>query len=101
MAALHLISIILFDGGHSGKWQHNLRSAANDVREKMREKKNSNGVRELKRLGDKEAFIVKTTIWFDILVSVTTNESPLLLDVIRSLFKPSQSGLAEFSNGID
>jgi len=61
MAALHLISIILFDGGHSGKWQHNLRSAANDVREKMREKKNSNRVRELKRLGDKEAFIVKSS----------------------------------------
>jgi len=101
MAALHLISIILFDGGHSGKWRHNLRSAANDAREKMREKKNSNGVKELKRLGDKEVFIVKTTIRFDILVSVTTNESPLLLDVIRSLFKPSRSGLAELSNGID
>jgi len=99
MAALHLISVILFDGGNSDKWRQYLDFAARYVKERMRGTRDINGgLERLRELGDKEAFIVKTAIWFDVLASVTTNESPLLLDVVRSLFKPSRSGLAELSD---
>ncbi|KAJ3565172.1 hypothetical protein NP233_g7807 [Leucocoprinus birnbaumii] len=99
MAALHLISVILFDGGHSGKWREYLAFAANYVQAKMRGTiKYNNGIEELRRLDDKEAFIVKTAMWFDVLASVTTNESPLLLNIVRSLFKPDQSGLSELAS---
>lgn len=99
MAALHLISMVLCDGGHSDKWRQYLYFAANYVKERMSETREKNGgLEKLGKSGDKEAFIVKTAIWFDVLASVTTNESPLLLDVVRSLFKPSRSGLAELSN---
>ncbi|KXN88625.1 Transcriptional regulatory protein pro-1 [Leucoagaricus sp. SymC.cos] len=99
MAALHLISVILFDGGHSGSWFKYLNIAALYVKEKMRGlTRINNGIEELRKLGEKEAFIVKTSIWFDVLASVTTGDYPLLLDVVRSLFKPGQSGLMELSN---
>ncbi|KAF5359684.1 hypothetical protein D9756_003089 [Leucocoprinus leucothites] len=99
MAALHLISVILFDGGYSGKWREYLTFAANYVKGKMRGMtKFNNGIEELRKLDDKDAFIVKTAIWFDVLASVTTNEPPFLMDIVRSLFKPNQSGLTELSN---
>jgi hypothetical protein len=99
MAALHLISVILFDGGHSGKWLQYLQIAATYVKNKMHGlSRFKNAIEELRRLNDKEAFIVKTAIWFDVLASVTTQEMPLLLDIIRLLFKPNQSGLAELSS---
>ena len=99
MAALHLISMILFDGGHGDKWRQYLLFAAKYVKERMRETRDKNGGLEKSReLGGKEALIVKTAIWFDVLASVTTIQSPLLLDVVRSLFEPRRSGPAELSN---
>ena len=99
MAALHLISMILFDGGHGDKWRQYLLFAANYVKERMRETRDKNGgLEKLRELSGKEALIVKTAIWFDVLASVTTIQSPLLLDVVRSLFEPRRSCPAELSN---
>lgn len=98
MAALHLVSVILFDGGH-GKWKLYLDTAAAYVKGKMLEAMwNVTGLEKLRKLSEKDAFIVKTAIWFDVLASVTTQERPLLLDVVRMLFKPGQSGLQELSS---
>ncbi|KAF9451915.1 hypothetical protein P691DRAFT_756906 [Macrolepiota fuliginosa MF-IS2] len=95
MAALHLVSVILFDGGH-GKWRMYLETAAAYVRSKMTGlARNMNGMEELRRLSEKDAFIVKTAIWFDVLASVTTGERPLLLEVVRMLFGPGRSSLRE------
>lgn len=98
MAALHLVSVILFDGGH-GRWQQYLEIAAVYVRSKMRGlHQNMNALEELRKLSEKEAFIVKTAIWFDVLASVTTRKAPLLLNIVKLLFKPGQSRLEELSS---
>ncbi|EKM78083.1 hypothetical protein AGABI1DRAFT_101348 [Agaricus bisporus var. burnettii JB137-S8] len=95
MAALHLVSVVLFDGG-CGAWRHYLDIAARYVRGKMRGRRgNMGGLEALRKLSEKEAFIVKTAIWFDVLASVTTGEEPKLMTIVRSLFEPGQSGIEE------
>lgn len=97
MAALNLISVVLFDGG-SGQWPHYLAIASGYARARMRGLyRNADGLEELRKLSEKEAFIVKTAIWFEVLASVTIKRKPLLMDIIKRLFKPRQSGIEELS----
>ncbi|XP_006459068.1 hypothetical protein AGABI2DRAFT_191136 [Agaricus bisporus var. bisporus H97] len=56
MAALHLVSVVLFDGG-CGAWIHYLDIAARYVRGKMRGTTNMGGLAALRKLSEKEAFI--------------------------------------------
>jgi hypothetical protein len=95
MAALHLISVVLFDGG-TGQWRDYLNIASKFVRARMGGlHHNVNGLEELRKLSEKEAFIVKTAIWFEVLATVTTGEKLQLADIIKQLFKPQQSRIEE------
>ncbi|KAF9451908.1 hypothetical protein P691DRAFT_772755 [Macrolepiota fuliginosa MF-IS2] len=92
MAALHLVSTITFDS-RQGNWQEHLETAA--LYAKARMGGNRTGFEELRKLSQKDAFIVKTTIWLDVLASVTTREEPLLLEITKFLFGPGRSGQSE------
>ncbi|KAG5638487.1 hypothetical protein H0H81_012419 [Sphagnurus paluster] len=85
MAALHVVSSYLFDGGN-GAWEQWLQVSCNYVLELVR--KNGGPSRALFVCDAKDAFIIKTSIWFDVLASVTTQKKPLLLHVIEEMFGP-------------
>jgi len=91
MAALHAVSLYLFDGG-SGKWNEFLSVACTYV---MKVLENPIYYRNypdaLDGASPKDEFVVKTTIWFDVLASITTMKPPVLLEYIRALFRPNTS----------
>lgn len=91
MAALHLISLYLFDGG-GGEWHKFLELAVLYVKSILHDTRfHSSYSAALEAANPKDEFVVKTTIWFDVLASITTQEPPLLLEYIRELFKPNLS----------
>lgn len=91
MAALHVVSLYLFDGGY-GKWNEFLSVACTYV---MKVLENPIYYRNypdaLDGASPKDQFVVKTTIWFDVLASITTMKPPVLLEYIRALFRPNTS----------
>ncbi|KAF9451906.1 hypothetical protein P691DRAFT_756900 [Macrolepiota fuliginosa MF-IS2] len=92
MAALHLVSTILFDGGR-GNWQGPLKIAVLYVKSRMTGLGgNTVGIQALQKLSQEDAFVVRITIWFDVIASVTTREESLLLEMIRALFGPEVQG---------
>jgi hypothetical protein len=88
MAALHVVSSILFDGGKGG-WQQWLRVACTFVASVFSQYHDATDA--LLRSPPKQAFIIKTAIWFDVLASVTTQADPFFLQEIRAMFDPSRS----------
>lgn len=91
MAALHVVSLYLFDGGR-GKWSQFLYFATQYVRDVLEAPLyRRNYPQALEYATPKDQFVVKTTIWFDVLASITTQEPPQLIDYIRELFKPNPS----------
>jgi len=91
MAALHLVSVFLFDGGQ-GSWNVFLSVASAYVLALLENPRyHRNYAAALQACGPKDEFIVKTTIWFDVLGSITTQEQPRLLSAIRELFDPNRS----------
>ena len=97
MAALHIVSLFLFDGGQ-GAWSVFLSIASayvRDILENPRYHRNYSAA--LQACAPKDEFIVKTTIWFDVLGSITTQEQPRLLSAIRELFDPSRSNIGGIS----
>ncbi|KAF5327516.1 hypothetical protein D9619_004407 [Psilocybe cf. subviscida] len=95
MAALHIVSLYLFDGGR-GKWNQFLSFAAQYVRDVLEAPRHrGNYPQALEHATPKDQFVVKTTIWFDVLASITTQEPPKLIEYIRELFKPNLSYVGE------
>ncbi|KAG5726235.1 Transcriptional regulatory protein pro-1 [Termitomyces sp. T112] len=92
MAALHVISSYLFDGG-GGNWEWWLETSCRYVDHLF--SRYHNPAEALMRCTPKDVFIIKTSIWFDVLASVTTQRSPHFLQAIRSLFSPIQSKIEE------
>jgi len=90
MAALHVVSSILFDGGR-GSWKQWLQIANNYVDNLFA--RYHGPAEALLRCSAKDAFVVKTAIWFDVLASVTTQQSPYFLEAIRAMFDPNRSGI--------
>ena len=91
MAALHGVSVFLFDGGQ-GAWNVFLNVASAYVMAVLENPRfYRNYATALQACSPKDEFIVKTTIWFDVLGSITTQEQPRLLGAIRELFDPGQS----------
>ncbi|KAF8813338.1 hypothetical protein BYT27DRAFT_7335008 [Phlegmacium glaucopus] len=91
MAALHVVSLFLFDGGQ-GAWNAFLSVASAYVMALLENPRyHRNYAAALQACSPKEEFIVKTTIWFDVLGSITTQEQPRLLSAIRELFDPNRS----------
>lgn len=91
MAALHVVSLFLFDGGQ-GAWNVFLSVASAYVMALLENPRyHRNYSAALQACDSKDEFIVKTTIWFDVLGSITTQEQPRLLGAIRELFDPNPS----------
>ena len=85
VAALHVVSSILFDGGQ-GSWKKWL-GVANRYVDGLFRWDNS-PAEVLIRSTPRDAFIIKTTIWFDVLASVTTQEVPHFRSAIQGMFGP-------------
>ncbi|KAG6897152.1 hypothetical protein C0992_003739 [Termitomyces sp. T32_za158] len=94
MAALHVVSSYLFDGG-GGDWERWLATSYRYVDHLF--SKYHSPSEALMRCTSKDAFIIKTSIWFDVLASVTTQKVPHFLEPIRSMFDPTQSKIQELS----
>lgn len=93
MTALLIISSVLFDGG-IGHWHMWLPVAYAYVDSVFRQY--SNPANALARVTDeKMSFIIKTTLWFDVIASVTTQEPPHYLTIIDELFSPEQARIDE------
>ncbi|KAK7463445.1 hypothetical protein VKT23_006797 [Stygiomarasmius scandens] len=93
MAALHIISAFLFDGGR-GEWEDWMRVASLYVYSIL-----ENDVRFLSRRDallhchEEQNFIIKTVFWFDVIAAVTTMRPPQFRDVINEIYNPNQSGI--------
>jgi hypothetical protein len=94
MAALHMVSSILFDGGR-GAWKDWLHVANSHVDNLFA--RYHGPADALLNCHEKDAFVVKTAIWFDVLASVTTQKSPHFLEAIRAMFDPNRSGICNAS----
>ena len=98
MAALHAVSVFLFDGGQ-GAWSAFLDIASAYVMAVLENPRyHRNYAMALQSCNPKDEFIVKTTIWFDVIGSITTQEQPRLLSAIRELFDPNRSFIGSHSS---
>lgn len=89
MAALHVVSLFLFEGGQ-GRWEDFLAFAAVYVRAVLDNGAFRGPADALECASAKDQFVVKTTIWFDVLAAITTRRPPLLLHYTRALFDPNR-----------
>lgn len=85
MAGLHAVSTILFAGGR-GAWATFLDVASTYVRGVLADPRFYGPEDVLRRCGESTRFIIKTTMWFDVLASVTTATVPRFLETYRELF---------------
>lgn len=97
MAALHVVSIFLFDGG-KGAWNEFLALASRYVGNILRLPRYRGSRDALLHCNAKDAFIIKTVLWFDVLASVTLQRPPTTLSVIDEMFNPLRSGIEETLN---
>jgi len=87
---LHIISWVLFRGGR-GHWQECL-SIATKFSERVLWQPSYAGPQDaLLRCSPPTRFIVKTSMWFDVLASATRVETPRFLEVFRDLFDPNKA----------
>ncbi|KIM40020.1 hypothetical protein M413DRAFT_29155 [Hebeloma cylindrosporum] len=91
MTALHVVSLYLFEGGR-GRWDNFLAFAIQYVKNVLDNPTfmGSYSV-ALEAANPKDEFVVKTTIWFDVLAAITTQQPPMLMTYIRELFSPTRS----------
>lgn len=95
MAGLHAVSTILFSGGR-GTWDTFLNVARRYVEYVLLNNQVYPGPEEvLRTCSESTRFIVKTTMWFDVLASVTTQTVPRFLIIYRQLFDRSNRAFIE------
>lgn len=94
MAGLHAVSTILFSGGR-GAWDMFLAVASNYVHNVLTNPRYPGPEEVLRNCSESTRFIVKTTMWFDVLASVTTQQIPRFLVVYRQLFDRSRRAFIE------
>ncbi|EMD33987.1 hypothetical protein CERSUDRAFT_86754 [Gelatoporia subvermispora B] len=85
MAGLHLVSSFLFSGGR-GSWATYLNIASQYVDSMLNNPRFYGPEDVLKNCSESTRFIIKTTMWFDVLASVTTLQIPRFLETYRLLF---------------
>ncbi|KZT67972.1 hypothetical protein DAEQUDRAFT_728501 [Daedalea quercina L-15889] len=85
MAGLHVVSTFLFSGGR-GPWGAYLDIAGQYVDMVLADRRFYGPEDVLKKCSDSTRFIIKTTMWFDVLASVTTLQVPRFLETYRHLF---------------
>lgn len=88
MAGLHAISTILFSGGR-GSWNTFLTVASRFVYNVLTNNNFVGPEEVLTHCNESTRFIIKTTMWFDVLSSVTTQSVPRFLKTYRELFDSS------------
>ncbi|KAG2146137.1 fungal-specific transcription factor domain-containing protein [Suillus bovinus] len=87
LASLCMVSYFLFSGGQ-GQWQAFLDSAC-EFSIKVLQRKHHAPDWALSFCSDSMRFIIKTSMWFDVLASATLIRRPKFLDVLRSLYDPN------------
>ncbi|KAG2051682.1 hypothetical protein BDR06DRAFT_958680 [Suillus hirtellus] len=87
LASLCMVSYFLFSGGQ-GEWQAFLDSAC-EFSIKVLQRKHRAPDWALSLCSDSMRFIIKTSMWFDVLASATLIRRPKFLDVLRSLYDPA------------
>ncbi|PIL35355.1 hypothetical protein GSI_02081 [Ganoderma sinense ZZ0214-1] len=85
MAGLHIVSSFLFSGGRGG-WEAWLDIASQYVLTILNDPDVYGPEEALRRCSESTRFIIKTTMWFDVLASVTTQQVPRFLEYYRLLF---------------
>ncbi|THH00366.1 hypothetical protein EW026_g2147 [Hermanssonia centrifuga] len=94
MAGLHAVSTILFSGGR-GAWDMFLNVASQYVVGILVDPKYYGPEDVLLRCSESTRFIIKTTMWFDVLASVTTQQVPRFHQTYRTLFDRSTRAYIE------
>ncbi|KAG1887055.1 fungal-specific transcription factor domain-containing protein [Suillus subluteus] len=84
LASLCMVSYFLFSGGQ-GQWQAFLDSAC-EFSIKVLQRKHAAPDWALRSCSDSMQFIIKTSMWFDVLASATLIRRPKFLEVLRSLY---------------
>lgn len=87
LAGLCIVSYFLFSGG-KGQWQTFLDAATSFSLSILNHPCNGGPRRVLFECSESIRFIIKTSIWFDVLASATLLRAPRFLQVIRELFGP-------------
>ncbi|KII85128.1 hypothetical protein PLICRDRAFT_45259 [Plicaturopsis crispa FD-325 SS-3] len=89
MAALHLVSVYLFNGG-MGHWATFIDLAWRYSTRMLHHNFYPPEVM-LKSMTPSNQFIVKATMWFDVLGAASQSSMPLFMEDYRALFKPTGS----------
>nr|VWP01154.1 Putative Sec14 protein [Ganoderma boninense] len=85
IAGLHVVTSFRFSGGR-GEWEVWL-DVARQFALNVLDDPNVSGPKEaLRRCRESTRFIIKTTIWLEVLASITTQEVPRFLEHLRVLF---------------
>ncbi|KAH0833230.1 hypothetical protein J3R83DRAFT_12290 [Lanmaoa asiatica] len=87
LAGLCLVSYFLFSGG-KGQWQAFLDAACRYSLSVLNDPRWGGPRRVLLFCSESLRFIIKTSMWFDVLASATLVREPYFLEVIRELFGP-------------
>jgi hypothetical protein len=91
MAALHVISSLLFTGG-KGEWSHWLNVAYVFADSILRAPKlPGRPAKILRECDDGLRYVIKTAMWFDVLASACLSKSPHFLWEYRDLFSPPEA----------
>jgi hypothetical protein len=89
LASLCMVSYFLFSGGQ-GQWQKFLDSACQySLAFLQGPAMHASPAMALMSCSDNIRFIIKTSMWFDVLASATLIRRPMFLDVLRWLYAPS------------
>jgi len=91
LASLCMVSYFLFSGGQ-GQWQAFLDSACRFSLDLLNGMHHSPAV-ALMSCSDTLRFIIKTSMWFDVLASATLIRRPMFLGVLRSLYSPTNASI--------
>jgi C6 transcription factor Pro1 len=84
MAGLHMVSSFLFSGG-TGLWQDYLQVAIH-FSKRVLGRYFTPPAEALIRCTETERFIIKTSMWFDVLASVSNSQTPAFMDEYRQIF---------------
>ena len=91
MAGLHIVSSFLFSGGR-GNWEVWLGIASQYAQNILNNPAFYGPEEALRRCSESTRFIIKTTMWFDVLASVTTQTVPRFLETYRRIFNSAFIG---------
>jgi hypothetical protein len=96
MAGLHIVSWVLFRGG-KGQWKNFLDVACRYADGILWNAHYAGPWDALMQCTQAQRFIIKTSMWFDVLAAATRVEVPFFRDVFNALFKPNTAYIENLS----